>query len=177
LLLEMGVDLTRKFVVLCLIATNPARSWWEPYYPQLLAALKVMGLTPLVVGTRDSKYFQDPSIINLSGKTPTITEYIEAVKLGKYVISTDTSAYHIAALSRLPFLALFTGGMKPAARLNFYSNYEVVEPPASLSCYPCWDLGCKDFSVRWQNDPCRWQVTPEEVIEKFKRLMARFPIA
>jgi GT2 family glycosyltransferase len=176
LLLEMGVDLTQKFVVLCLIATNPARSWWEPYYPELLAALKVMGLTPLVVGTRDSKYFQGENIINLSGKTASITEYIEAVKLGKYVISTDTSAYHIAALSRIPFLALFTGGMKPAARLNFYSNYEVVEPPATLSCYPCWDLGCKDFSVRWQNDPCRLSVTPDEVIEKFKRLVARFPV-
>jgi len=177
LLLDMRVDLTQKFVVLCLIATNPARCWWEPYYPQLLAVLRAMGLAPLVVGTRDSKYFQGQGIINLTGKTGPITEYIEAVKLGKYVISTDTSAYHIAALSRIPFLAIFTGGMKPAARLNFYSNYEVVEPPATLSCYPCWDLGCLDFSVRWQNDPCRLQVTPEAVIEKFKRLMARFPIA
>ena len=177
LLLDMGVDLTQKFVVLCLFATNPARCWWEPYYPQLLAALKAVGLTPLVVGTRDSKYFQGPGIINLTGKTGTITEYIEAVKLGKYVISTDTSAYHIAALSRIPFLAIFTGGMKPAARLNFYSNYEVVEPPATLSCYPCWDMGCKDFSVRWQNDPCRLQVKPAEVIDKFKQLMVRFPVA
>ncbi len=176
LLLDMGVDLAQRFAVLCLNSANPARSWWEPYYPQLLEAVKAMGLTPLLVGTRDSKYFQGKSIINLIGKTKTITEYIEAVKLGKYVISTDTSAYHIAALSRIPFLAIFTGGVKPAARLNFYTDYEVVEPPASLGCYPCWDVGCKDLSVRWQSDPCRIQVRPEEVIAKFKRLVARFPV-
>ena len=76
----------------------------------------------MLVGTRDSKYFQGKGMINLVGKTKTITEYIEAIKLGKYVISTDTSAYHIAALSRIPFLAIFTGGVKPAARLNFYTQ-------------------------------------------------------
>jgi GT2 family glycosyltransferase/ADP-heptose:LPS heptosyltransferase len=175
MLLDLKVDLGQRFAVLCLIASNPARSWWEPYYPQLLEALKAMGLTPLVVGTRNSKYFQGQGIVNLAGKTQAITEYIEAVKLGKYVISTDTSAYHIAALSRIPFLAIFTGGVKPEARLNFYTNYEVVEPPASLSCYPCWDVGCKDLSVRWRSDPCRLLVTPEEVIKKFTRLMSRFP--
>jgi GT2 family glycosyltransferase/ADP-heptose:LPS heptosyltransferase len=176
MLLDLKVDLGQRFAVLCLIASNPARSWWEPYYPQLLEALKAMGLTVLIVGTRNSKYFQGQGIVNLSGKTQTITEYIEAVKLGKYVISTDTSTYHIAALSRIPFLAIFTGGVKPEARLNFYTDYEVVEPPASLSCYPCWDVGCKDLSVRWRSDPCRLLVTPEEVIKKFTRLVSRFPV-
>jgi GT2 family glycosyltransferase/ADP-heptose:LPS heptosyltransferase len=176
LLADLGIELTRKFVVLCLIATNPARSWWEPYYPQLLKAVKAMGLTPLVVGTKNSKYLKGQGIVNLAGHTKTITDYIEAVKLGKYVISTDTSAYHIAALARIPFLAIFTGGVKPAARLNFYTNYEVAEPPADLDCYPCWDVGCKNLSVRWKSDPCRLSVTPDEVIEKFKRLVARFPV-
>jgi ADP-heptose:LPS heptosyltransferase len=176
LLLDLKVDLGQRFAVLCLISANPARSWWEPYYPQLLEAVQAMGLTPLVVGTRDSKYFLGHGIINLVGKTRTVTEYIEAVKLGKYVISTDTSAAHIAAMSRIPFLAIFTGRVKPAGRLNFYTDYEVVEPPASLSCYPCWDVGCKDLSVRWQSDPCRLLVTPEEVIEKFKGLVSRFPV-
>jgi len=175
LLGDLKVDLEQRFAVLCLLTANPARSWWEPYYPQVLEAVQGLGLTPLVVGTRDSQYFQGPGIINLVGKTRTITEYIEAVKLGKYVISTDTSAAHIAALSRIPFLAIYTGGVKPAGRLNFYTNYEVVEPPASLDCYPCWDVGCKDLSVRWKSDPCRLLVKPEEVIEKFKRLVSRFP--
>jgi ADP-heptose:LPS heptosyltransferase len=176
LLRDLKVDLGHRFVVFCLLTANPARSWWEPYYPQVLEAVQALGLTPLVVGTRDSKYFQGPGIINLVGQTKTITEYIEAVKLGKYVISTDTSAAHIAALSSIPFLAIYTGGVKPSGRLNFYRDYEVVEPPASLSCYPCWDVGCKDLSVRWKSDPCRLLVRPEEVIEKFNRLVSRFPV-
>jgi GT2 family glycosyltransferase/ADP-heptose:LPS heptosyltransferase len=176
LLRKMQVDGDRRFVVLCLIASNPARSWWEPYYPQLLEDIKARGFTPLLLGTRDSKYFHGTGMVNLVGKTKTITEYIEAIKLGQYVISTDTSAYHIAALSRIPFLAIFTGGVRPAARLNFYTRYEAVEPPASLRCHPCWDEGCKDLSVRWQRDPCRLSVTPGEVIEKFTRLMSRFPV-
>jgi ADP-heptose:LPS heptosyltransferase/GT2 family glycosyltransferase len=174
---DMGVKVTRKFVVLSLIASNPARSWWEPYYPALIAAIQALGLTPLVLGTVSCPSFQGPGIINLVGKTKSITEYIEAVKLGAYVISTDSSAYHIAALAGIPFLAIFTGGVKPEARINFYWNYEVVEPPAELTCYPCWDEGCKDLSARWRRDPCRLIISPEEVIDKFKRLAARFPVA
>ncbi|MGA9754306.1 MAG: glycosyltransferase family 9 protein, partial [Desulfobaccales bacterium] len=160
LLHDRKIDLSKKFVVLALTSTNPARSWWEPYYPRLLGAVKAMGFSPLVVGTSQSRYLQGPGITNLVGKTADITEYIEAVKLGAYVISTDSSAYHIAALAGIPFLAIFTGGVKPEARLNFYTNYEVVEPPASLTCYPCWDEGCKDLSVRWKSDPCRMIITP-----------------
>ena len=163
-------------MVLNLLATNPARSWWEPYYPKLIAAIEGMGLIPVVVGVDNSGYFKGSRLINLVNKTKTITEYIEAVKLGKYVISTDTSAYHIAALSGIPFLAIFTGGVKPESRVKFYSKYEVVEPPADLACHPCWDKGCTDLAVRWKNDPCRTSITPEMVIDKFKKLVDKYPI-
>jgi ADP-heptose:LPS heptosyltransferase/GT2 family glycosyltransferase len=176
LLHEMGVTVSQRFVTINLIGTNPARSWWEPYYPCLLDAIQAMGFVPVVVGTTNSKCFNGQGIINLVGKTKNIPEYIEAVKLGAYVISTDSSAYHIAAMAGIPFLAIITGGVKPEARLNYYKDFEVVEPPASLPCYPCWDMGCTDLSVRWKTDPCRIMITPEEVIEKFKRLVARFPL-
>lgn len=173
---DMSFAASQRFVTINLIGTNPARSWWEPYYPCLLNAIKVMGLVPVVVGTTNSKCFNSRGIINLVGKTKNIPEYIEAVKLGAYVISAESSAYHIASMAGIPFVAIFTGGVKPEARLNFYKNFEVVEPPASLPCYPCWDMGCTDLKVRWKTDPCRIMITPEEVIEKFKRLLARFPL-
>jgi GT2 family glycosyltransferase/ADP-heptose:LPS heptosyltransferase len=172
---DLKIDIKQRFVVFNLIASNPARSWWEPYYPILIEAVEKMGFIPLIVGTKDSKYYQTDKAVNLVGKTKTIAEYIEAVKLGKYVISTDTSAYHVAALAGIPFLAIFTGGVKPEARLGFYEKYEVLEPPASLKCYPCWDEGCKDLSVRWKKDPCRLIIKPEEVIEKFKELVKKYP--
>ncbi len=165
----------QPFVVFNLIASNPARSWWGPYYPELIKAVEDMGFTPLVLGTKDSRYYTGEKVINLVGKTKTITEFIEAVKLGEYVISTDTSAYHIAALSGIPFLAIFTGGMTPESRLNLYKKYEALTPPKSLKCYPCWDEGCKDLSVRWKKDPCRLAIKPEEAIEKFKKLVEKYP--
>jgi GT2 family glycosyltransferase/ADP-heptose:LPS heptosyltransferase len=172
---DIGIRVDERFVVFNLIASNPARSWWEPYYPILIKAIEDLGFIPLIVGTKDSEYYQGEKVVNLVGKTKTIAEFIEVVKLGKYVISTDTSAYHIAALSGVPFLAIFTGGIKPESRLSFYEKYEVLEPPASLKCYPCWDEGCKDLSVRWKKDPCRLIIKPEEVIEKFKDLVKKYP--
>jgi ADP-heptose:LPS heptosyltransferase/GT2 family glycosyltransferase len=168
---ELNIDLNQKFVVLNLIATNPARSWWEPYYFKLIESIEGFGFIPLVVGTEDSKFYKGNKLINLTNKTRTITEYIEVVKLGKYVISTDTSAYHIAALSGIPFLAIFTGGIEPESRVMFYTKYEVVKPPADLKCHPCWDQGCSDLSIRWKSDPCRTSITPEVVIERFKKLV------
>lgn len=165
----------RGFVAFNLGASNPARSWWEPYYPVLIEAVEKMGFTPLIIGTKDSEYYKGEKVVNLIGKTKTIAEFIEAVKFGKYVISTDTSACHVAALSDIPFLAIFTGGMTPESRLNLYEKYEVIAPPKSLKCYPCWDEGCKNLSVRWKKDPCRLIVKPEEVIEKLKKLVEKYP--
>jgi GT2 family glycosyltransferase/ADP-heptose:LPS heptosyltransferase len=172
---EQNIDINQKFVVFNMFSANPARSWWEPYYPNLIKAVEDMGFIPLMTGTKDSDYFKGRKIVNLSAKTKTISEYIEAIKLGKYVISTETGAYHIAALASIPFLAIFTGGVKPETRLNFYSKYEYVEPPASLECYPCWDEGCKDLSLRWRKEPCRLLIKPEEVIEKFRKLVEKYP--
>ncbi|OGI27418.1 MAG: hypothetical protein A2184_03345 [Candidatus Moranbacteria bacterium RIFOXYA1_FULL_44_7] len=195
----LGNDTNQPFVVFNLIATNPARSWWEPYYPKLIEAVEKMGFVPLILGTKDSEYYKGDKVVhpptnfgnffrekkddsvrigggvNLIGKTKTIPEFIEALKLGKYVISTDTSATHVAALSGIPFLAIFTGGMTPESRLNLYEKYEALAPPAGLKCYPCWDEGCKDLSVRWKNDPCRLLIKPEEVIDKFKKLVEKYP--
>jgi ADP-heptose:LPS heptosyltransferase/GT2 family glycosyltransferase len=175
LLQDSGVDMNQKFVIFNLISTNPARSWWEPYYPALISAVEEAGFTPVITGTKNSAYYKGKNVVNLVNKTKTIAEFIEVVKFGKYVISTDTSAYHIAALSGIPFLAIFTGGVKPESRLGNYSKYEVLEPPASLKCYPCWDEGCKDLSVRWRKEPCRLAIKPEETIEKFKKLVKKYP--
>lgn len=175
LLAEAGAKENDRFVVFNLSSTNPARSWWEPYYPKLIEAVEKMGFVPLIVGTKDGEYAKGDKMINLIGKTKTIAEYIEAVKLGTYVISTDTSAYHIAALSDTPFLAIFTGGILPEARLSYYSKYEVAQPPKTLACYPCWDEGCKDMCVRWKKDPCRIMIKPKEVIEKFQKLVSNYP--
>lgn len=172
---DLKININQPFVVFNLIASNPARSWWEPYYPKLIEAVEKMGFKPLILGTKNSEYYKGEKVVNLVGKTKTITEFIEAVKMGKYVISTDTSAYHIAALSEIPFLAIFTGGMTPESRLDLYEKYEVCAPPASLKCYPCWDEGCKDLSVRWKKDPCRLIIKPEEAIDKFKKLVEKYP--
>lgn len=172
---KLKINPNQRFVVLNLLGTNPARSWWEPYYPKLIDAIEGMGFIPLVVGTQPSQYYKGRGLLNLVQKCETITEYIEVVKLGKYVISTDTSGYHIAAFSGIPFLAIFTGGIKPESRIKFYSKYAVVEPPADLECHPCWDRGCTDPAIRWKNDPCRTSIPPKVVIEKFKELVAKYP--
>ena len=96
------------------------------------------------------------------------------MKLGKYVISTDTSACHIAGLSDIPFLAIFTGGVLAESRLKYYRKYEVIEPQG-LACYPCWDVGCKSRSIRWKKEPCRMMLTPEMVIAKFDELIMKYP--
>ena len=176
LLRKLRVSPEQHFVVLNLLASNPARSWWEPYYPSLIRAVEDMGFTPLVVGLKSSRYFKGKRLVNLTGKTATIPEFIEAVRLGSYVISTDTSAYHIAALADIPFLAIFTGGVKPEARLSFYRRWEAVEPPPILTCHPCWDEGCKDMAVRWRREPCCIIVTPEMVIDKFHKLVSTYPV-
>ena len=43
------------------------------------------------------------------------------------VISTDTYLYHIAGLLDIPFLAIFTGGINPDARVTYYDKKVVIE--------------------------------------------------
>lgn len=174
MLSEIGVPNDVQFVTINLMASNPARSWWEPYYPFLISAVERMGFIPIFVGTKESQFLTGHKAINLVGKTKTVQEYIEALKLGTYVISSDTSACHIAGFSGIPFLAIFTGGVLAEARLSYYQKYEVIEPEG-LECYPCWDVGCKDRSIRWKNEPCRLMLTPEKVTAKFEVLVKKYP--
>ena len=86
LLQDSGVDMNQKFVIFNLISTNPARSWWEPYYPALISAVEEAGFTPVITGTKNSAYYKGKNVVNLVNKTKTIAEFIEVVKFGKYVI-------------------------------------------------------------------------------------------
>ncbi|NTW14924.1 MAG: glycosyltransferase family 9 protein [Candidatus Moranbacteria bacterium] len=162
-----------RYIVLNLIASNPARSWWEGYYEPLIAAVERLGFVPIIVGTTGSRHFVGKRVINLIGKTKSIEEYIEAVKCGSYVISTDTSACHVAGLSDIPFLAIFTGGVPVSARLGYYKRYEAVEP-TGLACFPCWDEGCKDLSLRHKREACRLMITPQMVVNKLEILVGRY---
>jgi GT2 family glycosyltransferase/ADP-heptose:LPS heptosyltransferase len=175
LLQEYGIKEGDKLVVFNLIASNPARSWYSPYYPALFEAINEMGFTVVITGITDSEFFTGKKVVNLVGKTKTIPEFIEVVRKAKYVVSTDTSAYHIAALCGIPFLAIFTGGVLPESRLSYYDKYEVVESDKKLPCYPCWDEGCIDPLIRWKKEPCRVQLKPERVISAFKQLVEKYP--
>lgn len=175
LLARRGLTPEMPLVVLNLLATKPGRSWWEPYFPALLTALEDMGFIPLIVGAKDSPSFRGRRVVNLANQTRTVTEYIELVKMGQYVISTDPSAWHIAAFSGIPFLALFTGEGRPEAQLRLYEQYEAAAPPEPLSGSPRWSQGCRDLLGRWRGAPRRGAVTPAAVLAKFKRLMAQYP--
>jgi len=69
---KAGFKETNNFVVLNMLASNPARSWWEPYYPQLISAIEEIGFIPVIVGTKNCAYYRGNAIINLTEKTDTI---------------------------------------------------------------------------------------------------------
>jgi hypothetical protein len=68
----MGVRIDSPFFVFNLMATNPARNWWEPYYPELIAAVQEMGIFSVGIGTKESP---GDLVVNLVGKTSTVPEY------------------------------------------------------------------------------------------------------
>lgn len=107
-------------------------------------------------------------------------EFMSMVAVADYVISVDSAAFHVAGGLDKPQVGIFSWADGKVYG-KYYSNWELVQrhrDNGDWDCGPCYVWGeCPKVHHSQVRKPCITEITAEEIIESFKRLMNKYPYA
>ncbi len=122
-----------------------------------------------------------PGAIDLSGKT-TVPELASAIQRARLVLTNDTSAAHLAAVSGVPAVCIVGGGhwrrfLPYPASLGLVADLvEVVSMVQDMTCFNC-NWRCVLPHVDGEALPCVSRVPVERVIGAVDRVLSRVVVA
>ncbi|MCA9286473.1 MAG: glycosyltransferase family 9 protein [Phycisphaerales bacterium] len=111
------------------------RSVPPPLVLQIVTALNERGVASVLVGHLDDAYRfpSRPELLDLRGRTPTVVELANCLRLADAVVAHDSFVMHLAGALERPTLALFAPSSAGIA-----SDYRTVETLSSdAPCAPC----------------------------------------
>ncbi len=123
---------------------------------------------PFLLHTSSLKTDEVPMISGLS-----IRQWMSVMSLTDYVISVDTSSFHLAGGLGKPVLGIFS-----IVSGETYSKYYPQAITLQGNC-PLDHSGCYLWNkcpvTREIRKPCITSIKVNEIIEKFKKLISKFP--
>lgn len=177
---KINVDLPNEYYIIFPSASTHLKRWPIDRYASI--ARKVYEKTKLPIlfcGTNSDldsinelkKLIKDIPSYDIVGKT-TLLEFIGVIKKARFVITNDTSTYHIAVTNEIP-VTLISGGYTYSryCEYNFKNKDKYLRPYLAMSndkCFNC-DNVCKYLKSRDKVWPCLDKVTVDmawNVIEK-----------
>jgi ADP-heptose:LPS heptosyltransferase len=112
-----------------------------------------------------------PTIYNISYK-----DWIGVVNEADYVITVDTSHFHLAGELKKPLVGIFT--FADGIVYGRYFKFELVQKHRSngdWDCGPCYNwANCKKSNKIPK--PCLTEITPKMIIDAIDRMFAKYPI-
>lgn len=177
---KLSIKLPKKFVIFFPSASTQLKRWPIERYAEIAHRFYSKTKLPIVLcGTKDDlnslNEFKDkikdiPSV-DIIGKT-TLLEFIQVVKKASYVITNDTSTYHIAVINQIP-VAIITGGYTYDRYVTYkFKNSNKYKKPYvivnKMDCFNC-DNKCKKLKSKDATWPCLNAVTTEyawKIIDK-----------
>jgi len=166
---KINIDLPKNYYIVFPSASSDVKKWPLERYAKIIKRIyKKTKLPVLFCGTKiDLKDIKtlishiDVPYINIVGKT-NIFEYIEVIKKAKFIVTNDTSSYHIGINEEIP-TAIITGGYTyyGFVKYDFYNNkygkpYIIVSKKDCFECHSnCPYIGNKNI---W---PCLDEITVE----------------
>lgn len=165
-----------KKIVLAPGSVWKTKKWPEPHFKKVAKyflnknyQVYITG-APSDVETCNRVMVTSENIVNLAGKQ-TIHELLETMKSSDLLISNDSGAQHIAAISGTPTVSLF-GPTRLKIGYRPFNEKAVVLQNSKLSCSPCGLHGQSVCPTRTHE--CMTSIMPSEVIEKADMLLKIF---
>lgn len=121
---------------------------------------------------------ENMNIINLSGAMKSLYDYLDAVASADIIISTDSSAYHIAAAFGKPSIALF-GSIKSDLRTHYYSNIIPIDAnyKGKICSSPCGRHKgeCPEaIELKTFYSPCLMSIAKENIEKQLQKIINKF---
>ncbi len=148
------------------------RRWPIERYAELAEKLVQEGFRVLITGSSADewtiKYFSNPQIKNLIGKTSLLDLY-GIYKKCALVITHDCGPLHIATLAGCCTLAIF-GPTDPrtVAGAAFHPNVKIIFGGEKEQCSPCYD---GRYFTKCENNRCMQNISAQKVFEKAMQIV------
>lgn len=173
------INLPEKYFIVFPSASMKLKRWHIGRYAEL--AEKIYNKTKLelvLVGTKaDEEYINEfiskinIPYINLLNKT-SLNDYIDIIKKASFLVTNDTSAYHIAVIEEVP-VAIITGGYTyyRYVEYKFPRCNEFRKPCIIVNEMDCFNCGnrCKYLEAKDTNWPCLEKISVEYAWKKISK--------
>lgn len=167
-------DIKGEWVAIAPLATDHRRSWAPEHVCTFKDMLLNMGeLTPVFFHNNLEEI--ESYVGGLDGCRVVITESLRQkaalLSMAKFVLSTDTGIYHLAAAARgsnpLPFLVIIFSTISPNLRARWYKN-KITFIADTVPCCPCHEDPSVYLSCSRQ---CMKAITPDIVMSHIKMFL------
>lgn len=178
--IKPNINIPKDYYIVFPSASTDLKKWPIDRYAKIIRKIyKKTGLTLLICGTTaDSLDYQklcelisDVPYVNIVGET-SLLEFIYVIKKAKFVVTNDTSTYHIAVTNEVP-VAIITGGYtyNRYVEYKFDGNENYKKPYIIVHKMPCFncDNKCTKINANDKIWPCLDAITVDyawKIIEK-----------
>jgi len=177
--IKIMIATTKKYkIALCTMATSVLRNWDIKYFDEIIKKINdSYDVTFFVVGSgkeeiNNGNYLinnnKNCDIRNLCGKT-SLLETKEFLSNMDLLVSVDTSAVHLAAVSNIPTIS-FYGFSLSSSFMGI--NHKAISLTSNEKCSPC-DGKYYTNNLICQKPKCLYNITPEIVFEEIKKVLGK----
>lgn len=175
-----SIELPKEYYIVFPSASTDLKKWPIERYAKIIRKIyKKTGLTLLLCGTNTDKkdydkltnLIKDVPKVNITGKT-SLLEFIYVISNAKFVVTNDTSTYHIAVTNEIP-VAIITGGYTydRYVEYNFKGSDKYKKPYIIVNKMPCFNCEnkCSKINAGDKIWPCLDAIDVEyawKIIEK-----------
>ena len=179
---KLSIKLPKEFVIFFPSASTQLKRWPIKRYAEVAHRFYNKTKLPIVLcGTKDDlnslnefkEMIKDIPSVDIIGKT-SLLEFIQVVKKASYVITNDTSTYHIAVVNQIP-VAIITGGYTydRYVTYNFKNSNKYKKPYVivkKMKCFNC-DNKCKKLNGNDTTWPCLNAITTEDAWKVINKMI------
>lgn len=187
--ISLRFKIPKEYYIVFPSASTELKRWPIDRYAEIVKRIYNKTKLPILLcGTEmDRKYYNDllsliPNVpyIDIISKT-SLVEFIEVIKRAKFVVTNDTSTYHIAVVNEIP-VAIITGGYTydKYVLYNFKGNENYIKPYVIVKeneCFNCDNICCrlKSNDKIW---PClnditvdyAWKIIDQMITKEYKKM-------
>ena len=177
----VSIEVPDEYFIVFPSASTEMKKWPLERYAELIEKVyHEVGIPVLFCGTHSDapevnrlKELVDIPFVDIVAKT-SLLEFIAVIHKAKFVITNDTSTYHIALANQVP-VAIITGGYTYSRYVGYqFERMEEFKKPYivvhQMDCFDC-DNRCKILSKSDQLWPCLEKITVEDAWIVVKKLI------
>lgn len=181
---NFNLKLPKEYYIVFPSASTMLKRWPITSYAEIIKRIYSKTKLPILFCGTDSDVESISKLKELIGDIPqydyvnktSLLEFIEVIKRAKFVVTNDTSTYHIAVVNEVP-VAIITGGYTYDRYVEYqFKGCQKYKKPYiivhKMDCFNC-DNNCNKLKSSSNMWPCLEKITVDDAWQKIEEMIDR----